>query len=497
MGGVRLRYATLANFIAVTIRILVSIGFIVIVARRLPPEDFAVLGIILSLYNGLPQPSGIWNWWTQRYVGLGLAGRDGDPGVAQGTGLIISIVYSITAFILYIIIIYVTLGLAGLDVYPALLASPAIIFVILARHFMSVVSVARPELVGVANLLHEAGKLGASLVLVLYMGLGVAGASESLIVASMLMLLFLAYHTWRLGLLTIRRDLRLAWSWIRGAFIPGLIALTDFTRNLIRPAYTWVTRLGTPIAYINIALSVASAVNNATQSMIPALYAKVLRGGDRRDLEESLRLYMLIFMYMMGVAAALSRPITSMFNPLYLDGSFMVVLGALFSLSLGFLVQFRGFLLAYLRVEEPGSDRVKVTRLLLMELVFIGAGIIAGGLLSRDASSPAEAAIIYMMVIVATQLAGSLVYVIQIPGGFRFPWRVFMETLVSFMVVVVYLDVSGARGVLVYDFFGDAPLLAFHVAVSGIIYSGVMYLVSPWFRGLARSGFRYISGRLG
>ncbi len=482
MTGVRLRLAALANTTSAATRTGLSLLFIVIVARRLGVEGFAALGIILSLYQAIPLLSHVWHWWAQRIVGESM----GEEAVrAAGTGLLLSIAVAPLAAVIYSAVVWVTLGSAGLDPGVGLLAAPAVAMFVVSRYMASgIIAVTRPELLGFMFLVHEIAKLGAALVLVIGMGWGLRGAVISLDVAGLALLVSASMVYFRLPVAGLSFSRDMAVSWFRRWRLPISILILTLSESLIRPVYTWVTGLIRPVAYLNIALSIAAPMTRMGQAMMPGLYANSLRGGGLWGLEETIRIYLAFLGLLVALVAGASKPIASFFNPVYVDGHLILLAGAVYSFIAGLAFSYRVYVQGSTKLTGEGYE--KLYRIISWEIIVIFLGMVLGALLSTAAKSPWLAALAYMTIVALARLAAVARYhLILRSSGFRFPWRSLLEALVAGMGALAYLEASGVQGMIVAELLVDGVNLGLHLVVSTIVYGLVLLAVSPWARGLA------------
>ncbi|MEB3861790.1 MAG: hypothetical protein GSR84_06180 [Desulfurococcales archaeon] len=482
MTGVRLRLAALANLASAIARIGFSLLFIITVARRLGVEGFAALGIILSLYQAIPLLSHIWHWWAQRTVGE-TTGPEAKK--AAGTGLLLSIAAAPIAALIYSLVAWTTLQAAGLNPRVGLLAAPAVAMYVIARYMSSgIIGVTRPELLGPLLLVHEAAKLGAALVLVAWMGWGLRGAVASLDIASLALLASSTAVYSRLPVSGLGFSRDMAIGWLRRWRLPISILMVTASENLVRPVYTWVTGLIRPVAYLNMALSIAGPMTRMGHSMVPGLYASSLRGGGLWGLEETIRIYLAFLGLLLALIAGASRPIASFFNPVYIDGHLVLIAGAIYSFIAGLSFSYRVYIQGSTRLTGEGYRRLY--RLVTWEIIVLLLGMVLGAAASTIAGSPWKAATLYMTVIALARLAAALRYhLILRRAGFRFPWRSLMEAILAGLGALAYLKASGAGGIIVVEPLEDGVLLGAHLAVSATVYGLLLLAVSPWARGLA------------
>lgn len=62
MEEIRLRYSTIVNYTFMMYRLFTSLAFVIIIARRFPVGEFALLGVLLSFLAMLSSFVTFWNF---------------------------------------------------------------------------------------------------------------------------------------------------------------------------------------------------------------------------------------------------------------------------------------------------------------------------------------------------------------------------------------------------------------------------------------------------
>ncbi len=494
MSEIRLRLATIVNLVTVFARMAISIAFIVLVARRLSIDEFAVFGVLLSIYLMLPIIAVTWQWWAQRYVGQYRGLR--EAAKALSTGLVLTLLAVPFIMLLYLALSLPTIRYAGLPLRPAIIASIATGILIVAQYFNMILAVLKPEIVGVSSLIHEVVKLASVTVLIILESVTLEEAIVSLVLASLSMAVFAGFMVSRAAPgLSLYVDWGMARTWLSSWRLPIKIQLTGILLQLIRPTYTWITGYTRPVAYLNISLSVASPLTRIGQSVVPALYARSLRESRAGDLQESIRLFMLFTFFMASVAVVASKSVASIYSPQYVEGHYMVLAGVLFSIVQGLTVQYRVFVLGSLDLGERGGW-ASANRLITLELVLLATGIIVGAIVSMEGEAWVSA-LTYLSVIIVFRLMPLPFYARMVHSwGFRFPWRNLAEVSLAGSLSSIYLKAVGVDDMVVERLTRDLPALILHIGIALVIYLVVLYLVSPWFRGLVGRGVSIALSRL-
>ncbi|MCD6278760.1 MAG: hypothetical protein J7J11_03665 [Desulfurococcales archaeon] len=492
---IRLRYAALINYASMIYRMLVAVGFVVVVARRLPVSEFGLWGIMLSASLMLSAPVSIWSYWSRRYYVRGKV-------EASGTGLILTIMYFIPLSLMYVGLAYFESSVIGWGLTELLLALPIPLLVALDSYLTAFSVVIKPELIGYKRLVYETLRLAAAYVAVVIVGLRYLGAVLAVMLALLVSIAYCTYVLRQHGAVNTRFSLDLVREWLKASYVPAIGIINGFLRSALRVIVSWVTGSEVPVAYLNVALS-AEAPVQASGSVASALYARMLRERRASDVEESMRLLLLTGGYMVVVFSVLSKPIASLYNPQYMSASVLIVIVALYSL-INALFGIYGSALT-------GSDLADVDGLgshkhLLRSYLFKVPVLTLGSTAAAYAvSAPIGYAVrsnfllvplIFLAAYAATS-AVSLVIVYRMTLRemmFSLPLREVIATTVSAALMAAYFTVFSVHEVTIKHFWVDVPKLAAHLAVGTLVYLAGQALSSKWFRGLLKSVVVTVSG---
>ncbi len=164
--AVRLRYATIVNYAAILFRLAASIGFSVIVARRLPPAEYGVWGTMVALANALITPLTLIRLWPPREEAWGWRGS-GFTGLLAASG------YSLVSMLFFAAGMSLLLhGEAGWPLIGVVLPLAMGVY----AYLRNLAVVAKPESGGYSMLVYEAVRLPSVYLLVAELRLGLAGA---------------------------------------------------------------------------------------------------------------------------------------------------------------------------------------------------------------------------------------------------------------------------------------------------------------------------------
>ena len=490
---IRLRYSSFINYAGLMYRALIAIGFVIVVARKLSPEEFGLWGIILSSTLMLVSLTYVWLFWVQRYLGRGF--RE-----AFGSGLLITTAYSLAGLAIYVGLAYgeyLTLGW-GLNY---LLAGSAIFVLSVFDSLINVsLSVTKPEGLGYKRITYETARFTIAYFLVVYAGMRLYGAIWGVSGALLLNLIYGAYLLFRTKEISLSFSADLIKEWLRGSFVPVLNVIQNFLTNGLRVFPSWVTGSDLPVAYLNVGLSSQTPLLSASYAASPALYARTLREVKGSDLTEVLRIYFLFSGFLATTFIVLAVPISTLYNPAYFGAYKILSLITLYALLLGFLNLYLTALLGYERVDlDKGmkirsllsSYLVKVPALRLAVIV-VAYCITSLAILPSIRLSPLNSAelsalgLLLGVVLVAPYVIITTRKVIPHKIPFR---EVIISVLGSGLLALTYWS-SGLNHLVVKSVWRDGLVLSFWVILGGFIYLIPWLTGSRWFREVLNKGLR-------
>ena len=493
--GIRLRFSSIVNYVAIMYRMVVAVGFTIIIARRLSIEEFGFWGIILSLVMVFSTPVAIWSFWAQRYLSRGIK-------KSFGTGLFLTLIYDCVITPVFVVVGMV-LGSVIIEssVAYVLLSIPYLWLNTLNAYLRSVFAVTKPEIIGYRGFVYETLRLILAFILVAYLRLHLMGAIFALVFA------LLINNTYSLAMLRLMNMLEMSFSrdvikeWFKGFSIPLLNIVYGFLMNGVRAFVSVVSGSGVPVAYLNVGLSAQTPIISASTSATPALYARILRGRGSSDVEEVLRISLLLNALLITVFIILSKTIASVFNPRYVGAWVVIVVLAIYAFLEGLRTIFMTVIMGSVRVDVNGIKSFKhlinsglfyapLVRVLGLVLSYVVGGLLVvvfWGDYLMQAFGIALGLLVGVLVTMPWFVVNALRSI-----RFRVPLREVCVAIISGSVVAAYLVFMRVNELVIRSFWVDAPVLAIHLLASLAIYLSVWYALSPWFRGLTWESLRYL-----
>ena len=492
---IRLRFSSIVNYLAILYRLVIAIGFTVVVARRLSIVEFGLWGIILSLTAMFITPIALWSFWAQRYLSRRVKG-------SFGTGLLLSLIYSCL-----ITPVYISVGtfLGSIIIKQSLiyivLSVPYLWLNILNAYLTGIFTIIKPEAIGFRGFIYETLRLVLAFTFVVYLKLYLIGAILALVFALLISNIYSLILVKFTNILEVSFSRNLVREWLKGFTVPLLGVLYNFLINSIRAFTSVISGSGVPIAYLNVGLSTQTPIISASTATTPALYAKILKGKRSSDVEEVLRIFVLINALFLSILITLSRTIASIFNPIYVDAWIIIIVLTLYAFVESFRAILMTVIMGSVKVDVDGIRSFKelinsglfyapLVRVLGLVLSYVVGGllvIVFWGDYLMQAFGIALGLLVGVLVTMPWFIVNALRSI-----RFRVPLREVCVAIISGSVVAAYLVFMRVNELVIRSFWVDAPVLAIHLLASLAIYLSVWYALSPWFRGLTWESLRYL-----
>ncbi len=494
-SNIRLRYSTVMNYLSMVYRMIVAVGFAVIVARRLSISEYGLWGVILSSSLMLSTPVYLWSMWAQRF----LARNKSDTGK---TGLYMTILYWIPGCLAYLGVAYIEQELVGWGFHYMLLGLPFMFLQALDGYLRSLISVVKPEARGYRNFIYETFRIILVYVFLVVLGYRLDGVIYTVELSLLAAAIYMWYTLYKMGVFSGKFSKTLAAEWLNAWFLPSLDLISSFMRTGVRAVVSWITGSEEPVAYLNVGFSAEAPLIQASWAGTSALYARTLRSGGGRDLEETIKLSLLFTGYMFPVFVVLSKTIASIYNPAYTGAWLVLVIVSVYAVFNGLSSIYATVLRGIEKVDLYGiPDQRRLMSSYLFKVPFVQiAGFIGAYLTFAIALLPMDISGVHAAETVALSLLiwilPVFVYLARKTGEelrYNFPWRESFSVTVASLVSALYYLAVGANNIIVFHFWAQIQRVILHLTVGLIVYAVVLYVLSPWVRKLVRDALSFLS----
>lgn len=489
---IRLRFSSIVNYSAMVYRMLVAIGFIVVVARRLSVSEFGLWGIVWSTSLMLTSLTGLWIFWAQRFIVRGIKG-------VFGTSLLLCLAYWVVGGAIYVGISFLENVVLGWGLQYMLWGLPLFWLNVLGNLVNGISAVVKPEVIGFRGFIYETLRLIFAFMFVVILDWGLLGAIASVELALLVSVVYGFMVLWNTRVMDFNVSRNLIVEWFKGFYVPLLNVIYGFLRSGIRVVASWATGSEVPVAYLNVGFASQTPIVSAADATTPALYARVLRKGGGRDVEEVLRIYFLLNGFMVSMFVFLSRSIASLYNPLYVDAWIIITTISLYAFINGLMNIFITVAIGASEVDKEGvllHREVLSSYLFKAPLVRLLSLLVSYGIGFGLIFFPRGNHLLEAFTLALGLFIGAIVFLYwfyriakqSIP--FHLPLREIGIAVIAGLVMGLYYIISNAYNIVIHRFWADAPILGLHILVAGTIYLAMWYLLSPWLRRLIKSSFK-------
>jgi len=305
------------------ISVFTGTAFILMVTRTLSQGQFGFWEIITTVMAYSLFPANLISFW---------ATRDSARGRAAGaTALVANLLLSALGVVAFAVIALLSYGLISVSLYPFLFAS---ILVPIGYWYTTGVAVlygVRPQRYGYVLLSGEGSKLIAAFVGLYLLKLGIVGVILALGLSNLVQAVLSTFYV--RSSLKGGVNLEAARSWLKDSWLPGLnsgsylIAIADSLLAAIASGSTVIT------GYYQAAFVVATVVANSF-FLSYALYPMLLRGGSERLVGTLLNVSLMLGIPMAVGASVLSYQILYVFKPAYVASWLVLCILAFSTLTL-------------------------------------------------------------------------------------------------------------------------------------------------------------------
>ncbi len=498
MDRIRLRYASIVNYISLLYRVLIALGFLVIVSRKLSIAEFGLWGIILSLVMIVSSAVRLWGFWVQRYYSRGL--RE-----SANIGLILCALYAIPATIIFIALGYFEKLILGWGFEYILYSIPLLVLTIFNSYNSMVAGISKPELIGYGSFIYESLRIISAYIFIIYLNLGLLGAILAFEISLAVNVVY-SYVVLYLGnvysLKRILFSVKMIAEWFKAFYVPLLNMILTFLRSGVRAYASWITTSEIPVAYLNIGFSSHTPLMRMSDVIAPILYARVLRKPSGSDVEEMLRIYIVMSGFLVATFLSLSRVIALIYNPIYVDAHVIIPLISIYALVYGLTNIYGTIIRGVEQVDKEGitSHRRLLSSYLFKTLLIQVLAILSAYILSLILvrvfvwdNYLLEAIMIALSLLIPLIIILPYFYIVAVKMvPHRIPVYEVFSTTISALIVSLYYNLFGASSITTHSFWAAIMLLVPHLVIAIILYIAVMFALSSWFRSLVRAGLKTI-----
>jgi len=313
LSDIRVTYSGLIAFAVNLVGIITGMLFVIIVTRRLSPEEFGLWTLIGSMvyYVFIIEP--VISYWNTRQIARGE--QVGKTALAAGS------LFSIGGFTIYSVMAIIVSSTLGASFHVLMLASALIPLNMLNSILGSIFLGYKPQVVSYGIITFESSKFPLGLIFVYFAQLGIVGALLATIGAMSFRTILLLILARKMIIGTIK--LQVIKFWLRMSW---LVAYQQFNGIIFRldvMLISFVTLSFTGLALWGAAQTIGYLVIHSGQ-ISQALYPKLLAKGKKEFAIENLKRTMFFAIPLLAASIVFAKPGLTILNPLYAEAVYPV-----------------------------------------------------------------------------------------------------------------------------------------------------------------------------
>ncbi len=348
MSNIRVTYSGLIAFAVSIISVVTGTIFVVMVTRRLSPEDLGLWTLVGTLVTYVLIIRPMITYWSTRQLSRG-------EEIGKTT-IITSSLFSVFASIAYLGFAFYFAYTTEANLHVFLLATILVPLSFIFGALNSIGIARRPQSISYGLVVFEITKIPIGLLLVVILDLEVIGAILTVILADSARLILIS--------IMVRHEIhgkiktKNIKFWIHMSWLTIYQNFSSFVRSLDVVVFTVLTGSLVALAYWAIAKTVSTFVAHS-EKMTQGLYPKIIATKQKEFAEEALRRTMFFAIPTLCLSIIFVKPILYILNPIYVDGVLIVIVMCVRSFAFMFNNISFEILGAYDVVDENKQTSVK------------------------------------------------------------------------------------------------------------------------------------------
>jgi len=488
LSNIRVTYSGLIAFIVSLSTFITGSVFVIIVTRRLTPDELGLWTLIGSIVSYVIIIEPIISYWSTRQIARGE--KVGKTAVTTG-GL-----FSIGGFIVYSgIAIFVSASI-GADLSILILASALVPLTFLNNILQGICLSYKPQIISYGIFTFEVSKIPFGFYFVAFLELGIVGALIATILATLLKTMILTIYAREQLHGKIKKDS--IKFWLRMSWLPLYLGSSGLLWKLDVLIFSLQTNSLVGLAYWGVSQAAGNLVSHSS-NISQALYPKLLATGKKEIAEENLKRYFYFGLPLLAGAIVFAKPALYILNPIYVDGVMIVYFIAIRSFLDPLRAICYNIMAAYEKIDLDKTatfkQYVKSKLFLVPTLNYIHSGayvalLIAFLLIFWSSDVPdVESVTIWSIIVVVTTIPFLIYGLIMIYKEYEIilPYKSIIKyfgiTLLASLITYYLIENSLTYKESIFDFI---PQLLPYVILAGAIYLSLTYAIDEPTRKLVK-----------
>jgi len=315
LSNIRVTYSGLIAFVVGIIGVFTGLIFVLMVTRRLSPEEFGTWALIGSIVYYFLISELIISFWSTRQIA-----RNEQVGK---TAILSSAFFSLGVIPIYVVYVLLISEKSSANFETMLLGAVLLPVFFVSQSLTAINLGHKPHATSYSMVLLETLKIPFGLFLVVIFELGVQGAIFAILFAYIGSIIVQFYFA--KAKLVYTFNLEVLKRWLRLSWIPFYFNINRYIQMLDVVLYSIITGSVLGIAFYQAALTVAGIVVHAT-SISQALYPKLLAEKNFQGILKNLTHVMFFAIPLLGISLIFSKAALFALNPSYQAAWLIVVL---------------------------------------------------------------------------------------------------------------------------------------------------------------------------
>ncbi len=489
---VRLRYATLVNFVSEFLSYAASLMFVILIARRLSVDEFGQWTLITRYVNYFLLLSVIYTYWIPRTISRGMN--------TAKLSLVLAVELGVFSSIVYLFVAYGTATFYNQPFIPLALAAVIVLEEFINQALRSIASAHAPQYVGISRLVLRFTQVGLAIITVPLLAMGLIGV----VIAAICARLAVTALTIAVNKKVISRSSyskEIVRKWLKASWLPLFFRLAAITYTFDVLVVRTIVGTDDVLAYYGVAVSIYGMAIGSTRA-IPALYSRLLA---RKDINDVVETFWIVFMVNLPLVVGMilyADVLAYLYNPKY-----FVVVNAIriFALASTAMLVTRIIRTTIYGLEERDADYTwssgKLLRTTLFQVPVLNIAVSVTylgllGALTWAIKDPVNVVLVWGCAYLIYNVVVCISYdwLLRRELSIRLPYAVIFRYLARFMVAllpmvlirfVVQVPLSTSIWALMKSFM---PV----VILSAVSYFTVLYVIDEKFRALLSRATAYL-----
>ena len=494
LRGIRVKYSTVVIYVSQIYRLVVTLFFTLIATRKLPVNQYGLWATISGLLNLLIMAHWIWCSWSTRFYA-----RKRHEMVSAA--FLLSLAYIPVSVAILVAVGYAYSRVLGWGFTAFLIGALMLVSEAFNQFTRSISLGSKPFIEGKAIVVNVTVRLAAVYALVALIPGGVNGVVAAAVLGSAAMVLARMALFRRYGVvLRIRRvGLAPVARLLKNTYISSLSYVSTLLINVERPLVTAITSSTHLTAFLGVAYVPRNIIVRSSSAFTSGLASKLLRVPSRKDVEDVLRLTLVVNIGVTALIAMLAKPILSVFREAYTVAWPLFMLATIESFFYTLSAFFGSVAVstekADLREYGLALRKTPIFKYPLANLIrcvaVLGAG--TAGLITLLTTKGASAGVTLVMpyplawAISSIPLMAYTYRLAKSKVDFKVPRRELAAGLLGCGVMMAAVAGMGLENCVVSNFWAQAPELLGKAVAALLAYVAVVLAASPWVRSFVRS----------